>query len=254
MGPTLFLIWYFFVKEKNEIINFFSFKSIIVSILFCTQSMTFTVGISEASVLIVLTAIATVPIFAAFLSIFFLKQRYFFSDWVCMLVAMVGVIIVISDNNDNINNGNFFLGGLMGIITALSIATIFTITRKYKNFSIIPSVSLGSFFSGLIGLMLGFDLIFNFQVFWPLILMGIFVLPMSFLFLMLAPKYIDTSFVSLILLLEMVFAPIIVWLFVDEKPTSKMIIGAIIVFISVLVYILRQYSKSKKSLILENDF
>ena len=253
MGPTLFLIWYSFVKEKKEIINFFSFKSLIVAILFCTQSITFTVGISEASVLIVLTAIATVPIFAAFLSIFFLKQRYFFSDWICMLVAMVGVIIVISDTNENMQNSNFFLGGLMGILTALSIATIFTITRKFNDFSIIPSVSVGSFSSGLIGLMLSFDFVFNVQVYWPLILMGIFVLPLSFLFLMLAPKYIDTSFVSLILLLEMVFAPILVWVFVDEKPTLKMIIGAIIVFISVLFYIFKQYSKSKKILILENN-
>jgi len=184
----------------------------------------------------------------------FLKQKYFFSDWICMIVAMVGVIIVIGDTSENMEKGNFFLGGLMGIITSLSIATIFTITRKYNSFSIIPSVSLGSFSSGLIGLMLSFDFILNVQVFWPLILMGIFVLPLSFLFLMLAPKYIDTSFVSLILLLEMVFAPILVWIFVDEKPTLKMIFGAFIVFISVLVYIFKQYSKSKKSPTLENNF
>ena len=246
MGFTLLMIWFIFFN-RNEIKFFLSYKFFLVSFLSCIQSIAFTIGIMNSSVLIVLTSIATAPIFSAFLSIFFLKQKYSFLEWTAMIIALIGVFIVVVDNTSQffVYQNNKVIGGLMGIATAFCISIIFTITRKDKNFAIIPSISLGSILSGLIGLSISYNFFLSINNFLPIIIMGFFILPFSFLFIMLAPKYIDTSLVSLFLLLEMVFAPFLVWLFVDEEPTKKMFFGATLVFLSVLFYVYKQYKKAE---------
>ena len=69
--------------------------------------------------------------------------------------------------------------------------------------------------------------------------MGLIILPISFTCLNLAARYTSSAIVSLLMLLEMVLGPFWVWLGIGERPTSTMIIGAAIVFVTLTLHILR---------------
>ena len=76
MGVTLLIIWrfLFFSNTKKKWRTLYTWPGIIVIISFSINSVTFTLGIQETSVMLVLTAVATMPIFAAILSSFMMSE------------------------------------------------------------------------------------------------------------------------------------------------------------------------------------
>jgi len=208
---------------------------------FGLNSITFTLGVQETSVMVVLTALATMPIFAAVLSSMFMGESQGFLGWVTIIFAMIGVYIVVGDGANAVGqpDGSTVLGAIYGGITAFGLALTFTLARKYKELGIIPAAAMGSLLSGLVGLYFSsFDSIFIAPI-WTLLAMGIIILPISFACLSLAPRYTSSAIVSLIMLLEMVIGPFWVWLGIGEKPTGVMIFGAAIVLFVLVFHIIR---------------
>ena len=243
MGISLLIFWRYMLSENvnKEWRSLFSIPGLIVIFSFGINSITFTLGIQETSVMVVLTALATMPIFAAILSSIFMNESQGFLGWVTILFVMIGVYIVVTDGQNAIGqpNGSTVLGALYGAITAFGLALTFTLARKYKELGIVPAAALGSLASGFVGFYFSsFDNIFIAPI-WTLIAMGIIILPISFACLSLAPRYTTSAIVSLIMLLEMVIGPFWVWLGIGEKPTSIMILGGSFVLIVLVFHILR---------------
>ena len=68
-----------------------------------------------------------------------------------------------------------------------------------------------------------------------LALMGLVFVPLGFSMLTIAPRYLPTPEVSLLLLLEAVLGPLLVWWVVGESPGSRGLIGGGIVVATLLV-------------------
>ena len=243
MGVTLLIVWRYLLTDnvEREWKSLVSVPGLVVIFSFGINSITFTLGIQETSVMVVLTALATMPIFAAILSSILMSESQGFLGWVTILFAMLGVYIVVGDGANAVGqpDGSTVLGAIYGGITAFGLALTFTVARKYKELGIIPAAALGSLFSGLVGFYFSsFDSVFTAPI-WTLLVMGIIILPISFACLSLAPRYTSSAIVSLIMLLEMVIGPFWVWLGIGERPTVVMIFGAIIVLLVLVFHIIR---------------
>ena len=215
MGVTLLIIWHFlFVSNtKKKWRTLYTWPGIIVIISFSINSVTFTLGIQETSVMLVLTALATMPIFAAILSSFMLRETQGWLGWLTIIAAMIGVAIVVSDGNNAISQpeGSPVLGAAYGAITALGLALAFTMARKYRDLEVVPAAAVGALISGIIGFAFSSEgSIFNAPI-WTVFTMGVVILPVSFAFLITATRYTTSAIVSLIMLLEMVIGPFWVW-------------------------------------------
>lgn len=243
MGITLFILWNFFIKceKRKELKSLFSFQGIIFIFAFAINSICFTLGIIETSVMVVLTAVATMPVFAAILSSVFMRESQGFLGWITIILAMIGVYIVVSDGNNAVGHpeGSVVLGGFFGILTAFGLALIFTLSRRYPELGVVPAGGIGAFISGLVGFSLSsIDYIFNAPI-WTILCMGVLILPLSFIFLFIAPRYTSSSVVSLVMLLEMVIGPFWVWIGVGESPSIVMIYGAALVVFAITFHIVR---------------
>ena len=193
MGITLFLIWYFLFKSEplKKLCSLFSFQGIIFILAFALNSICFTLGIIETSVMIVLTAVATMPVFAALLSIFIMKESLSWIGWITIITAMLGVFIVVTDGNSAVGHpdGSVILGAIYGIFTAICLALTFTMVRKFPKLEVMPAGAIGATLSGIIGFSLSSDIgIYNAPL-WTLFSMGSFILPVSFTLLLIAAKY-----------------------------------------------------------------
>jgi len=73
---------------------------------------------------------------------------------------------------------------------------------------------------------------------WPVLVMGIGVMPLAWCLLSVAPRYTAPTNVSLLMLLEMVLGPFWVWLGTGERPSPMMIFGAMIVLVTLASFIL----------------
>ena len=249
MGITLLIVWRYFLTNNvnREWKSLISVPGLIVIFSFGINSITFTLGIQETSVMVVLTALATMPIFAAILSSIFMGESQGFLGWVTIIFAMIGVYIVVGDGANAVGqpDGSTVLGALYGGITAFGLALTFTLARKYKELGVIPAAAMGSLFSGVVGFYFSsFNSIFIAPI-WTLLAMGIIILPISFACLSLAPRYTSSAIVSLIMLLEMVIGPFWVWLGIGERPTTVMIFGALIVLLVLVFHIMRTQFKNE---------
>lgn len=251
MGVTLLIIWrlFLFSNTKKKWHTLYTWPGIIVIISFSINSVTFTLGIQETSVMLVLTALATMPIFAAILSSFMLHETQGWLGWLTIIAAMVGVSIVVSDGNNAIGQpeGSPVLGAAYGAITALGLAIAFTMARKYRDLEVVPAAAIGALISGIIGFAFSTEGNIFIAPIWTVFTMGIVILPVSFAFLIIAPRYTTSAIVSLIMLLEMVIGPFWVWFGIGERPSMIMILGACIVIVVIAFHIIRtQFYSSNK--------
>ena len=241
MGITLFLIWFLSKKKerKKEFLTAFSIPGLLIIFAMAVNSVSFTLGISETSVIVVLTALATMPLLTALLSVLILKEKQKLLSWFILIFAVCGISLAVSgsESSENAPNGSVILGATFGLISALGISFTFTMVRKYPNLSVMPSSSIGCVISGIFCFYLSSEANINFSAPYSVVAMGIIILPFSFALLLIAPRYTRASTVSLIMLLELVLGSFWVWIVVDEQPSFQMIIGALIVMISIITYI-----------------
>ena len=243
MGITLLIFWrlFQFSNTEKKISSIYSWQGIIVIFAFAINSMTFTLGIQETSVMVVLTAVATMPVFAAILSIFLMNESQGWGGWLTIIASMVGVLIVVSDGNNAVGQpeGSTLLGAIFGCITASGLALAFTMIRKYRELEVIPAAAIGSLISGIFGFLLSAEgSIFTAPV-WTILTMGVLILPVSFGLISIAPRYTTSAIVSLVMLLEMVIGPFWVWIAIGERPSITMILGAFLVITVISFHIIR---------------
>ena len=243
MGITLLIFWrlFQFSNTEKKISSIYSWQGIIVIFAFAINSVTFTLGIQETSVMVVLTAVATMPVFAAFLSVFLMNESQGWGGWLTIIASMVGVLIVVSDGNNAVGQpeGSTVLGAIYGCITASGLALAFTMIRKYRELEVIPAAAIGSLISGIFGFLLSAEgSIFTAPV-WTILTMGVLILPVSFGLISIAPRYTTSAIVSLVMLLEMVIGPFWVWIAIGERPSITMILGAFLVITVISFHIIR---------------
>ena len=241
MGITLILIWYFFFKSDSikKLSSLFSLHGIIFILAFAINSICFTLGIIETSVMVVLTAVATMPAFAALLSLFIMKESQSFISWITIIIAMFGVFIVVSDGKSAVGHpdGSLILGAIYGLFTAICLALTFTMVRKFPNLAVMPAAAIGATLSGIVGFALSSEIGLYNAPLWTLFSMGSFILPVSFTLLLISAKYTSSAVVSLIMLLEMVIGPFWVWLGIGETPSFLMVVGSCFVLIVLVFHI-----------------
>ena len=243
MGIVLLIIWKLFLNSnaEKEWRTLYTCQGVIIISAFAVNAITFTLGIKETSVMVVLTTLATMPVFAAILSSFMMHETQGWIGWLTIIAAMVGVAIVVSDGNNAIGQpeGSTILGAIYGAFTALGLALAFTMARKYPNLGVVPAAAVGALISGVIGFSLSAEgSVFNAPI-WTVFTMGVVILPVSFTCLSLAPRYPTSATVSLVMLLEMVIGPFWVWFVIGEKPSIIMVIGACFVIVVIAFHIIR---------------
>ena len=198
----------------------------------------FAYGIFLAPVVIVLIAVATVPVFSIILGYWVLNEVVDFKTWLIVIVVFFGVALsVFGDVNSNdLYNRSTVLGGLCGLIVAFSLACNFVIIRKDKEVAFPLSMGMGAIICGALAFS-----------FWPsavdistdslfyISITGLIILPLSFILLSRAARMTPASNVSIIMLLETILGPLWVWAFISESPKFITIMGGAIVILA-LVY------------------
>ncbi len=243
MGAMSFAIWWLYCtcQPRRDLRTILSWQGLFVIATFSMNSITFTLGIVETSASVVLTAVATMPVFAAVFSFFLLQERQGWLGWSTIFLAMIGVIIVVFDGGSAVGqpSGSVLIGACYGVLTAIGLAVTFTFARKYSWLAILPAAACGALISGIIGICLAEKAQFFDVPFWTVLTMGLVILPLSFTCLNLAPRFTSAAIVSLLMLLEMVIGPFWVWIGIGERPSIVMMCGTLLALLALGFHIIR---------------
>ena len=251
MGCLLLLLWagsHLLARNKQnakkELAALFSPQGCGAVLCTLVGGSSFTYGIAESSVAIVLITIACAPIFAALFSLVFLSEWISRASWRAIFCCFIGIIIAVSDGDNVIAapDGSALIGAICGLTAAASLGLSFVLLRSNDAIPLLGMNGLGSFLAGCVGLAVAVTTPNGPSLFAGNMLMisvsGLVILPISFVALTSATRHTNAANVSLFMFLETILGSFWVWLGVGERPGFWMMVGGAIVLSSLSVYIL----------------
>ncbi len=238
MGSVMIVIWALTSRDRAADLARIKTRTgtlIIICQLF--NSMLFCLGIAAAPAAIVLIGIAAVPVFSALLSWVVLREPTHALTWAAIAAVMIGILIAVTGEHGTQFDIRAVVGATFGLGVAFVLALNFVVLRADRQLPILLLVGIGAICAGIVGLIVtGPANMMNGHP-WAMMTTGVIVLPLSFYLLSLAARYTHAANVSLIMLLETVLGPLLVWFAVGEEPTMPMIIGGAIVVASLAIYL-----------------
>ena len=226
-------------KNTITIIKNSGIPAIIAGLFLSLSFVAYIVAMSKTSVANVVFIISTQTIFLAVFGFLFLKEKINLKGFVSIVLAFVGLVVMLGDS---INQGTL-LGNIVAVAIPINFTILVMIIRKFPELDMVPAIFYSGIFSGFYGVILASNLSFSPNDILMGFLLGVPQLAFGFICVTIGSKTTPAVTVGLLMLLETIFAPIWVWIFLNEVPPMSVFIGGAIIISAV---ILKSLDKSGK--------
>ncbi|PWE33838.1 EamA family transporter [Maritimibacter sp. 55A14] len=190
-------------------------------------TLLFVSAVQLTTVASALFIVSTSPVFAALVTRAVLGDRITPRMAWTIAFSLAGVGVIASGELNA--SGPAFWGNLCALGTAISLAFAFTAARSARHISMVPAAGVAYLLTTVALLpfaapetMQGMDWI------WAAFLGCVFV-PIGTSLMALGPRYIQPAEVSLLLLLEAILAPLLIWAVLGEFPGLRTLVGGAMV-------------------------
>ena len=209
---------------------------LVYTFLIGSTAPAFVLAVTNTSVANVVFIFATIPIFASIFSLVFLKEPIRRNMVVTIFFVLIGLgVIAYGSGYSEVASWE---GDLWALYVSVAFAGALTAVRQVKEISMIPAIPIAYIGSAVLIGLFYLPLYLPLQEFkqdWHLFLgHGAFIAGATCL-LTLGPRFLSSPEVSLLILLESVLAPILVWWFLGEYPGEWAIAGGALVILTLIV-------------------
>lgn len=197
----------------------------VIALCFTGSTAAFVLSILHTRVANTVVIISSAPLFAAFFSAWFLKERVPPRTWLAICGAIGGVLIVAWQS---LGAGRL-AGDLLALTNALLTGGSMTLFRRHPGVSRSLVLAASGLLLALIVLPWAEPLV-SLDSLLVLLVMGLVQMPLSLVLITDATRFLPAAEVSLFLLLETLLAPLWAWWFLGEAvPASTLAGGGVIV-------------------------
>ena len=233
---TVFL---FLTYKKNtiKVVKKSGFPAIIAGLFLSLSFVAYVVAMSKTTVANVVFIISTQTIFLALFGFLFLKEKITLRGLIAITLAFAGMLVMVGDS---INQGTLF-GNIVAFAIPINFTILVMIIRKFPDLDMVPAIFYSGIFSGIYGLLLASNLTFSSNDILMGFLLGVPQLAFGFICVTIGTKTTKAVTVGLLMLLETIFAPIWVWIFLNEVPPTSVFMGGAIIISAVII---KSYDKS----------
>jgi len=208
------------------------FAGIFAGFLFGCSTLSFVMSVRLTTAANALVIVASMPLFAAVFTLFFLKEKVPLRTWLAALAGFGGIAILFSGSL----GGGALIGDLLALVTACFMAGNFVLIRRFDKINMIPAVIFSGILTTLAVAPVSNPAALVSEDFLYLILMGTVVLPVPLAIMTVAPKLIPAPEASLILLLETFLGPLWVWMVLKEVPARETVLGGLLLVSTLAVH------------------
>ena len=225
-------------KNTIKIIKDAGYPAVLGGLVMSLSFIAFVVSMSITTVANVVFIISTQTMFLAIFGYFYLKEKVSLISFLSILLAMGGITIMVGDS---LSTGSFF-GNIVALAIPINFSILVMIIRKNKNLDMVPAIFYSGIFSIIYGLILSESFVFTDHD----ILMGFFLgvpqLAFGFICITIGSRTTASATIGLLMLTETTFAPLWVWLFLNEIPPLSVLIGGGVIITAI---ILKSLDKNK---------
>ena len=203
-------------------------------LMWCVMFTCFMMALTLTTAANVLITMSMAPLFTAVLAHFMLGHAVARRTWVAIALAGCGVVWMYAAGFDG--NSRHLLGTAVALCVPIAGAINWNLSqRAAHSVDLVPAVLIGAALSTALTLPLSWPLQASaHDVAW-LALLGVFQLAIPCVLAVKAARVLPAPEMSLMSLLEIVFAIAWVWLATDEKPTVAVVLGGTLVLVALVV-------------------
>ena len=191
----------------------------------------FVFAMMNTSVANVVFIISTQTMFLAILGYFYLKEKVSIIGFTSITLAMIGILIMVGDS---ISSGTLF-GNLIALAIPINFSILVMIVRKNSNLDMVPAIWFASIFTIFYGCIMVDSFSFSNHDILMGFLLGVPQLAFGFICITIGTRTTKSVTVGLLMLTETVFAPIWVWLFINEIPPLSVMLGGFIIILAIII-------------------
>lgn len=201
-------------------------------VLIASTAPAFVLAVTQTSVANTVFIFASMPVFAALFGWIMLAERIGRRMVLTMAGVFVGLgIIAYGSQHNEIAS---WTGDLWALYVSAAYALALTAIRKVRSVYMLPAIPIAFF--GMAALLWPFiNPLPAFIESWPLFLMHGGFIAVATSLMTLGPRYLSAAEVALLILLESVLAPLLVWAVLGEDPGPWALFGGAIVIGVLLV-------------------
>ncbi len=225
-------------KNTIKIIKDSGLPAVLGGLVMSLSFIAFVVSMSNTSVANVVFIISTQTMFLAIFGYFYLSEKVSLISFFSIVLAMGGITIMVGDS---LSSGSFF-GNIVALAIPINFSILVMIIRKNKNLDMVPAIFYSGIFSIIYGLVLSESFVFNSHDILMGFLLGVPQLAFGFICITIGSRTTPSATIGLLMLTETLFAPLWVWLFLNEIPPFSVIIGGAIIITAI---ILKSFDKNK---------
>ena len=218
-------------KNTINIIKDAGYPAVLGGLVMSLSFIEFVVSMSITTVANVVFIISTQTMFLATFGYFYLKEKVSLISFFSIVLAMGGITIMVGDS---LSTGSFF-GNIVALAIPINFSILVMIIRKNKNLDMVPAIFYSGIFSIIYGLILSESFVFTSHD----ILMGFFLgvpqLAFGFICITIGSRTTPSTTIGLLMLTETLFAPIWVWLFLNEIPPLSVLIGGCVIISAIIL-------------------
>jgi len=190
----------------------------------------FILALDATAVSNVVAIVAAVPMLAAVVAHYTIKERTPPRTWLAIVAAAVGVLIIVS--------GSLGDGGITGDLYAVIAITGFsfnlTIWRRFPSLNRQAVIGIGGLLVAVVAFIPADPLSVSTQAIIILALLGLLTGPAARVSIATATRYLPAAQVGLFTPVETVAATAWAWLFLEEIPAASTVGGGLIVIVAVI--------------------
>lgn len=197
----------------------------------------FMIALTLTRVAEVLITMALGPLLSAVIARLFFKQTITRSTWVAIGIASIGMAWMFAEPSMNVE-GRFPWGSVIALIVPLSAAVNWNIVQhaqtRGQTVDMVPAVLFGAALSALATLPFAMPFQATTQDVAWLAMLGLVQLAIPCSLVVVCARVLPAAEISLLALLEVLFGTLLAWLFVNEVPSDRVLIGGALVLLALL--------------------
>lgn len=205
-------------------------------------SFGFVSAISHTTAANVLVIMSATPLFAAVMSSVGYGERPPLRTWIAISIGMAGIALAVGSG---LSAGDTY-GVVTSLFASLGLALNLTILRHHRNVDNLAVGVLCGLITGTMALFSGDPSTITGQSLIYTIVLCFGLLPAATALFLLGPRYLQSSEVALMLLLETVLGPFWVWLVLSEVPSTQTVIGGAVIIVTLAIHSYASHSAARQ--------
>ena len=205
---------------------------ILTGIFYAGTSVLFILSVRNTDAANTLVIISATPLLAGLMGMFIFKRSLPMRTWVASLVVLAALVLIVGAGF----GGENALGDILALCAAFCMAGFLNVISARPKMDEVKGMLFGAFIATVAMAPAAQPTeVYGIDWVWLLIL-GVWVVPVSFLFLSAGARKIPAAEVGLIMLNEAIFGSLLVWLFVQEVPSKMTFICGAVVIATLIVH------------------